>query len=130
VLKTDPVVFDAVRRGEKTFEIRKDDRGFAVGDLLVLHKTQYTGAEMQAGSPLVYVGPPLRRRVTHLLRGPVYGLAEGWVILSLGEEDCPTNAGTQAKAMREFMSLLHGHKDTPLDILGSPQAQRVREVFS
>lgn len=38
-LKTDPEVFDAVARGEKTFEIRKDDRGFSVGDTLLLRRT-------------------------------------------------------------------------------------------
>jgi len=31
-LKTDPDVFRAVLEGRKTYEIRKNDRGFAVGD--------------------------------------------------------------------------------------------------
>lgn len=65
-LKTDPEVFDAVAAGLKTFEIRYDDRGYQVGDQLILRKTRYTGAEM-----------------SHILRGPCYGLADGWVIISL-----------------------------------------------
>lgn len=82
-LKTDPEVFDAVARGEKTFEIRKDDRGFQVGDTLLLRRTRYTGEQMHFGDPLEYTGEQETRTVTHLLRGPLYGLVEGWVILSL-----------------------------------------------
>lgn len=37
-LKTWPVFFDAVKRGDKTFEVRKNDRGFQRGDRLVLRK--------------------------------------------------------------------------------------------
>lgn len=85
-LKTDPEVFDAVARGEKTFEIRKDDRGFQVGDTLILRRTRYTGKQMHFGDPLEYTGEKEVRRVTHLLRGPLYGLAEGWVILSISKD--------------------------------------------
>jgi len=47
-LKIWPQYFDAVRSGLKTFEIRRDDRNFAVGDRLVLEEwdpetEQYTG---------------------------------------------------------------------------------------
>lgn len=82
-LKTDPEVFDAVHRGEKTFEIRKNDRGFQTGDALVLRETLHTGAEMANGAPLVYTGRIAERYVTHMLEGPVYGLAEEWVIMSI-----------------------------------------------
>lgn len=82
-LKTDAKVFEAVKLGEKTFEIRKDDRAYAVGDLLILRKTVHTGAEMAAGMPLYYEGEPIRFRVSYILRCPAYGLAEGWVIMSI-----------------------------------------------
>lgn len=82
-LKTDPEVFDAVAAGLKTFEIRKDDRDFEVGDTLLLQRTRHTGEEMAGGKPLVYTGHAITRTVSHLLRGPIYGLREGWVILSL-----------------------------------------------
>ncbi|WP_409994247.1 ASCH/PUA domain-containing protein [Parageobacillus genomosp. 1] len=50
-LKIWPEYFEAVRSGKKTFEIRKNDRGFQVNDLLLLQeynpKTQeYTGREL------------------------------------------------------------------------------------
>jgi len=44
VLKTDPEVFEALVSGRKTYELRRDDRGFAVGDRLTLRETSHTGA--------------------------------------------------------------------------------------
>jgi hypothetical protein len=82
-LKTDSEVFRAVLDGTKTYEIRKNDRGFAVGDMLVLRETLHTGRDMAMGSPLVYTGREVVRRVSHMLTGPIYGLAAGWSILSL-----------------------------------------------
>jgi hypothetical protein len=82
-LKTDPVVFEQVHCGVKTFEIRFDDRHYEVGDILILQKTAYSSADMKAGAPLQYTGGEIARQVTHLMRGPVYGLAEGWVIMSI-----------------------------------------------
>ena len=87
-LKTDPQVFDDVVKGGKRFEVRKDDRGYEVGDLLKLRRTRHTGAEMAKGAPLEYVGPPLWVYVTYILRGPIYGLADGWVIMSITPRDC------------------------------------------
>lgn len=37
-LKTHPKYFDAVARGEKTFEVRKNDRDFQPGDVVVLQR--------------------------------------------------------------------------------------------
>jgi hypothetical protein len=82
-LKTDPQVFDDVVSGRKTFEIRKDDRGYEVGDSLKLRKTRYTGSEMAEGLPLEYIDLPLYVYVTYILRGPIYGLADGWVIMAI-----------------------------------------------
>lgn len=82
-LKTDPATFDAVAQGLKTFEIRYDDRGYNVGDKLTLRRTKHTGQEMKDGKPLVYSGAVLEVRVSHIMRGPVYGLADKWVIMSI-----------------------------------------------
>ena len=88
-LKTDSAVFSAVLSGLKTYEIRKNDRGFEVDDTLILRETQHTGAEMAAGATLIYTGRLVRARVSHVLAGPVYGLAQGWVILSLAKATEP-----------------------------------------
>lgn len=83
-LKTDPDVFDAVADGRKTFEIRFNDRDYQEGDELLLRRTRDTGWAMKnTGAPLIYTGQELRCRVTYVLRGPIYGLADGWAILSI-----------------------------------------------
>lgn len=86
ILKTDPQPYQDVHDGRKKFELRKDDRPFEVEDELVLHETRFTGAQMKADPeayPLQYTGRFNIVTVTHLLRGPIYGLAEGWVIMSI-----------------------------------------------
>ena len=38
LLKIEPVYFEQVRNGNKTFEIRRDDRGYQKGDIVVLNE--------------------------------------------------------------------------------------------
>lgn len=78
-LKTLPEHFGPVCRGEKTAEVRLDDRGFAVGDLLVLH--EWDGEK--------HTGASSAQFITHVLKG-FHGLAEGWVMLSM--TDAPVGA--------------------------------------
>ena len=82
-LKTDPKVFDDVVSGKKTFEIRKNDRNFCIGDVLKLRKTKRSGAAMAMGAPLEYLDAPFYALVTNIMYGPVYGLEAGWVIMSI-----------------------------------------------
>lgn len=81
VLKTDPAVFQNVLDGKKTFEIRFNDRGYQVGDLIVLKETKFTGQQMKSGEPLVYTGREIQKRISYVLSG--YGLQDGWVILGI-----------------------------------------------
>lgn len=82
-LKTDPDVFDDVFNGVKTFEIRKNDRNYQIGDRLILRRTQHTGEEMKNGKPLIYSGPECEVEIQYILCGPIHGLADGWVIMSI-----------------------------------------------
>jgi hypothetical protein len=86
-LKTDPYVFEEVFKDNKTFEIRYNDRNFEVNDILILKETKYTGAEMKSGAELIYTGRELTKRVSHVFKGPFYGLKENWVILSIKDID-------------------------------------------
>jgi hypothetical protein len=90
-LKTDPEPFADVIRGAKRFEIRKNDRNFDVFDCLILRETASTGAEMAAGAPLAYTGREFTVSVSHVMHGPIYGLVDGWVVMSVepyyGDED-------------------------------------------
>jgi len=49
-LKTWPKYFEAVERGTKTFEIRRNDRPFTVGTKLVLHEYDPTKTPSLAAS--------------------------------------------------------------------------------
>ena len=82
-LKTDKIVFTGVLDNKIKFNIRKDDRDFNVGDELWLQETVNTGEEIKAGKSLGYTGRSIAVTVLHILRGPVYGLAAGWVIMSI-----------------------------------------------
>lgn len=76
-LKILPEYYKAVRMGEKKFELRKDDRGFNVGDHVHLKKWDPAGG---------YTGEVLMAEITYILRGvPRYGLCDGYCILSLGK---------------------------------------------
>lgn len=77
-LKCWPVYYDAIARGEKTFEVRKNDRGFKVGDEVALfpwdpEKKTFTGQ------------PALQFRIDYVLHAGEFpeALREGYVVLSL-----------------------------------------------
>lgn len=76
-LKTTAPHFEHVRSGAKRAEIRKDDRGFAVGDVLALKEYD--------ASSRSYSGREVEARVTHVLAG-FEGLSPGWVALSIACE--------------------------------------------
>lgn len=82
-LKSRPEFFTRIYDGSRTFDIRKNDRDFQVGDILILkeHNT------------ITYTGYTLRKRVTNILRhmpgagcAAEFGLAPGYVIMSLEDE--------------------------------------------
>lgn len=74
-LKTWPVYFQAVKSGEKPFEVRKDDRYYTVGDILHLREFE--------PSDRCYTGDELKRRITYKLSGPGFGIEEGFCVLGL-----------------------------------------------
>lgn len=76
-LKTWPVYFDAIARGEKTFEVRLNDRGFKSGDILVLMRFDPTGVDYFS---------VMRKRVGYILHGGAFGIKRGYVVMAL--EDC------------------------------------------
>lgn len=74
-LKIWPKEFHAVRDNVKTAEFRWDDRGFAVGDTLLLcewnPKTEkYTGNQENV-------------LVTHIVRDKKFGIPSGYVMMSI-----------------------------------------------
>jgi hypothetical protein len=80
-INTDPVDFDAIAAGTKR-HMRLGDRGFNVGDYLVMRRTIHPASEVNAGLPLEHGGLEFRCTVASVVRGPDYGLADGWCLLS------------------------------------------------
>jgi hypothetical protein len=77
-LKCWPDQFEAVVNGTKTFELRRDDRGFRVGDELLLRCWDPDGG--------AYTGTTVTAEVTHILRGAEalrFGLRPGYCVLSI-----------------------------------------------
>lgn len=79
-LKCHPEPFQATIDGRKRFEIREDDRGFEVDDLLRLREWRPQRAGSLEG---VYTGREITVLVTYISRGPEWGLARGMVVMSV-----------------------------------------------
>jgi hypothetical protein len=79
-LKTWPDPFEEVWKGDKPFEIRKDDRGFKLGDWLTL----------QEWNPKTerYTGRMVEVLVTSLYRGPSWGLPKNLIIMGWRHRLC------------------------------------------
>ena len=77
-LKTWPKYFAAVRSGQKRFEIRRNDREFKVGDILVLREFD--------PSTDTYTGQSEERQITFLLSEEDYGgVIHGFVAIGFGD---------------------------------------------
>ena len=76
-LKTWPEYFVAILDGSKPFEVRRDDRGFAVGDQLFLREWNPASEE--------YTGREVTKTITYELRR--FGLKIGYVALGISDSD-------------------------------------------
>lgn len=78
-LKIKPEYYRDVQSGLKKFELRKNDRNFQVGDVLMLIKLDDKGNETDQVT---------RVKVTYILKDcPQYGLKDGYAILGIGVEN-------------------------------------------
>lgn len=78
-LKIWPEYFELVSQGKKTFEARKDDRGYSIGDILYLTEWDHLTEN--------YTGRSLMKEVTYILRPSHQGNAvrPGYCIMSIKE---------------------------------------------
>jgi hypothetical protein len=84
-LKCWPEWFEPIKSGDKTAELRLNDRDYKVGDILVLREYE--------PNKDIYTGRVCSRRVTHVVHGcgsvgviaPLRGLSTKYVMLSLQE---------------------------------------------
>lgn len=80
-LKCEAEFFDAVERGDKTFEIRRNDRNYQVGDTILLRRTA-------DGNPYPYdqnghFHGPLSFRITYMTD---YAQKRGFVVLGIKQQ--------------------------------------------
>lgn len=86
-LKTWPRFWDAVASGEKNFEVRKNDRAFQTGDILVLQKYDHEkGVYVTDGYHFGATIFTIRKRITFLLQGGMFGIQPGYCVLGLEDE--------------------------------------------
>ena len=71
-LKILPEYFVAVKGGRKTFEIRKNDRNFEVGDNLILKEIDKNSGE--------YTGREVSRRITYITD---YAQKENYIVMAI-----------------------------------------------
>jgi hypothetical protein len=88
VLKCYPTYFEAIALRQKNFDVRRDDRGFQKGDIVVFKKFD----------PVTHVGPQyindiggttgfasnaksIERRIKYILTGGQFGIEPGYVVL-------------------------------------------------
>lgn len=74
-LKILPPFFVAVSRGEKTFELRKNDRDFQAGDIVLLKEYSKKSE--------AYTGRLISAEIGFVYKGQDYGLKDGYCVFSL-----------------------------------------------
>jgi hypothetical protein len=74
-LKTWPVYYRALADGSKTFEVRRNDRDFAIGDVLELREWDPETA--------VFTGREMGKVVSYVLRGGSFGIDPAFCVLGL-----------------------------------------------
>ena len=72
-LKILPMYFQEVWDGKKTFEVRKNDRGYKLNDILVLK--EWDGTK--------YTGSAVCKRVGYMLTDTIDGIESGYCVLGL-----------------------------------------------
>ena len=78
-LKTWPIFYQAIWEGNKTFEVRKNDRNFKVGDQLILKEWR-----LQTES---YTGRAMSVDVLYTLSGGQFGIEAGFVVMGISQPE-------------------------------------------
>lgn len=86
-LKTWIRFWDAVASGEKTFEVRKNDRAFQTGDILVLEKYDHERGYYEMDGYTALAKPKsIRKRISFILQGGMFGIEPSYCVMGLEDE--------------------------------------------
>lgn len=80
-LKTWPSFFEAIERGDKQFEIRRNDRDFAVGDTLRLQ--EWDPGKESSLSHFKYTGREMTVVVTYIVHGGQWGIDPAYCVMGI-----------------------------------------------
>lgn len=89
-LKIHPRYLDDVISGRKTFEIRRDDRGYQIGDTLVL----------KGWDGISYSGKAVRAQVTYMIDDRFTGLMPGYAVMGIALEKLDISGDNRMKGAR------------------------------
>lgn len=98
-LKCTPEFFVPLADGRKTFEVRNNDRGYSVGDLLVLREWTDTFEPNDLPRAPHYTGRWIVRVVSYVLDANYFLMAPGFVVL--GFELGDGSAFNEGEALRD-----------------------------
>jgi hypothetical protein len=76
VLKIHSEYYNAILMGNKTFEVRYNDRDYKLNDIIVLNEIDKHNGESTGRQQLV-------RNITYILQGGQFGIEKGYVVLSI-----------------------------------------------
>lgn len=84
-LKCQANYYDATERGEKNFEVRRDDRGFQKGDQVILMRmgdkpSNKNSVEHDSDGKVKHA---IQREILYVLTGGQFGIEPGYVVLGL-----------------------------------------------
>jgi hypothetical protein len=98
-LKVWPMFFDALECNAKTFELRKHDRPFSVGDTLLLREWSLVSKE--------YTGRRVTRIVTYLMTNATMpSIAPGYALMSVRPDVLPESHGETAMQLKDYIKKL------------------------
>ncbi len=94
-IKTIDAYFQAVKAGLKPFEVRRDDRGYQKGDVLLLRRYGKDSLHGELGYLSGGLGTlcgerdaeTIHAEITYVLTGGQYGIEPGYVVLGIKIED-------------------------------------------
>lgn len=121
-LKTLPEFFEALLDGRKTFEIRVNDRGFSVGDTLILQEWE-PSLDIRTGGK--YTGRALTRAVTYITN---WAQKPSMVVMALAK--LPWNLHTEADLFRESEECRFELKKIAADMLAETSCITVQEMLA
>jgi hypothetical protein len=98
-LKVWPMFFDALECNAKTFELRKHDRPFSVGDTLLLREWRPSTRE--------YTGRSVTRIITYLMTNVTFpAIAPGYALMSIRPDVLPESKGATSIQLKELIRKL------------------------